>query len=76
MHVVYYLLAQPHPKKFKKLDVLFAVCIKTVVIHLLGKNLQIQDRTIEVLAKICLLENNPILTTIIEVRWSCNSFIS
>lgn len=68
MHVVYYLLAQPHPKKFQKLDVLFAVCIKSVVIHLLGKSLQIQERTIEILAKICLLENNPILTTITEVR--------
>lgn len=67
MHVVYYLLAQPHPKKFPKLDVLFEVCIKSLVIHLLGKNLHIQDRIIEVLAKICLLENNPILTTIIEV---------
>ncbi|XP_066158435.1 uncharacterized protein [Euwallacea fornicatus] len=67
MVITYYMLKKPHPEGFSKLDVLYSICLKNIIIHMLNKKKQIQYKTIEVLANICLLENNNMLNRIFEL---------
>lgn len=68
MHVIYYMLKNPHPGNFAKLDVFFSICFKDILIQLLNKKRQIQYKTVDILANICLLQNNEMLHSIFEVR--------
>uniref|UniRef100_A0AAR5P0Z3 Condensin complex subunit 1 C-terminal domain-containing protein n=1 Tax=Dendroctonus ponderosae TaxID=77166 RepID=A0AAR5P0Z3_DENPD len=67
MCLLYYMLSQPHPGNFPKLNVLYSVCIKEMVIKLLHRKKSIQYRSIEILAKICLLRKNAVLDGVFEI---------
>lgn len=70
MCLLYYMLSQPHPGNFPKLSVLYSVSIKEMVIKLLHRKKSIQYRSIEILAKICLLQRNAIVDGVFEVNIS------
>lgn len=67
MKITYGMLHKPHPKQFQKIDILFSVCLRGIVVHLLNKKRQIQEKSIEILSEICALEDNTIVNSIFEV---------
>ncbi|XP_030746284.1 uncharacterized protein LOC115875072 [Sitophilus oryzae] len=76
MKIIYEMLLKPHPGRFNKLGVLFSICFRDILMHLLNKKRQIQERTIEVLSKICLLENNSMMDSIFDAVNETGKFVT
>ncbi|KAF7268531.1 hypothetical protein GWI33_018404 [Rhynchophorus ferrugineus] len=67
MKITYGMLLKPHPKRFQKVDILFSVCLRDIVVHFLNKKRQIQEKSIEIFSKICVLDDNIIVNSVFEL---------
>ncbi|XP_076262614.1 uncharacterized protein LOC143197768 [Rhynchophorus ferrugineus] len=67
MKITYGMLLKPHPKRFQKVDILFSVCLRDIVVHFLNKKRQLQEKSIEIFSKICVLDDNIIVNSVFEL---------
>ncbi|CAG9759314.1 unnamed protein product [Ceutorhynchus assimilis] len=76
MELIYHMFKNPHPKKFPKLDVLFLLCFKSILIKFLNKKKLLAYRSMEMVGKICLLNNSYMLDSIFKLVNETEQFVN